>query len=320
MPATEAAARRRPLVPRWLRNTLGVAVVAATFYFLIDRLIRDWHKIPWQDLRFSVPMLVIAFALVFFAYIPLYGFTWRVILAGMGERISTWNAISVLAVSQMGKYVPGKVWYALGRMYLARRHGVPEAKTAVSALIETGFALLAAVLLFALAVLFLPSGAGIPAQVWLSFLLVPVCLLLLWPPVLNRVIGFLLRKLRQPVFDVRLTLPRVAAVLGLYVAMWLAQGLGCYALVNSFYPLPLAKLPMLVGGYALSWILGFIVLISPAGLGVREGIFTFALGFVLPGPVAIIAALLSRIWITLGEGLTAVFFALLLRRRAPEAK
>ncbi len=319
MAANSPPVPRRPFIPRWLRNTLGLAIVAATFYFLIDRLIRDWHKIPWSDLRFSVPMLVIAFALIFFAYIPLYGFTWKVILAGMDERISTWNAISVLAVSQMGKYVPGKVWYALGRMYLARRHGIPEAKTAVSALIETGFALLAAVLLFALAVLFLPA-AGIPAQTYLAFLLVPVCLVLLWPPVLNRVIGFLLRRLRQPVFDVRLTTHRVAAILALYVAMWLAQGFGCYALINSFYPLSLSKLPMLVGGYALSWILGFIVLISPAGLGVREGIFTFALGFVLPGPIAIIAALLSRIWITLGEGLTAVLFAVTIRRRIPEAK
>jgi uncharacterized membrane protein YbhN (UPF0104 family) len=319
MPETAAPPRPRRLVPGWLRNTIGLAVVAATFYFLINRLVHDWHKIPWHDLRFSVPMLVIAFALVFFAYIPLYGFTWKVIMAGMGERVSTWHAISILAVSQMGKYVPGKVWYALGRIYLAKRRGIPEAKTAVSAVIETGFALLAAALLFGLAVLFLPR-TGIPSQVYLALLIVPVCLVLLYPPLFNRLIGFLLRKLRQPVFDVRLTWPRIIAILGLYIAMWLAQGVGCYALINSFYPLTPDKLPMLVGGYALSWILGFIVLISPAGLGVREGIFTFALGFVLPGPVAIIAALLSRIWITLGEGLTAVFFALFIRRRAPEEK
>lgn len=317
MSAPPAESRRR-LLPGWLRNTVGIAVVAATFYFLISRLVRDWDKIPWSELRFSIPMVVLAFALIFFAYIPLYGFTWKVILAGMGERISTWQAISILAVSQMGKYVPGKVWYALGRIYLARRLGIPEAKTAVSALIETGFALLAAALLFALAVLLLPV-AGIPGRAYLAFLLVPVCLILLWPPVLNRLIGFLLRRLRQPVFDIRLSAGRIAAILGLYVAMWLAQGIGCFALVNSFYPLALDKLPMLVGGYALSWILGFLVLVSPAGLGIREGIFTFALKLILPGPVAIIAALLSRLWITIGEGLTAIFFALFVRRRTPEA-
>lgn len=319
MSQSQEAPARRSRFPRWLRNLLGVVLVAATFYFLASRLVRDWHQIPWSNLRLNYLLLATAFALFFFIYIPLYGFMWKVMLAGMGERISLFNATSVLGVSQIGKYVPGKLWFAVGRMYLAKRHGISEAKTAVSALIETGFALLTAVLLFGLAALFLPRY-GIPKQVYLSFLLIPFCLVVIYPPVLNRIVGFLLRRLRQPVFDINLSLGRILALTGLYVLMWLVQGVGCFALVSSFYPLALSQLPMLVGGYALSWILGFVVLVSPAGLGIREGVFSFALRLIVPEPVAIIAALLSRVWLTVAEGLTALFFTLLLRRSRLEAK
>jgi uncharacterized membrane protein YbhN (UPF0104 family) len=154
----------------------------------------------------------------------------------------------------------------------------------------------------------------VPARVYLAFVLIPFCIVAVYPPILNRVVGFILKRLRQPIFEVRMTFLRLLSALGLFVLMWVIQGLGCYLLIRSFYPLDLSRLPMVAGAFALSWILGFIVLISPAGLGVREGIFTFALRLVIPEPVAIIAALLSRVWITVGEGLLALAFTLLPRR------
>jgi glycosyltransferase 2 family protein len=309
--AAATAPLRGNRVGRLLRLTIGTAVVIVCFYFLGDRLARDWHKIPWHEIRLSIPLLVSAF-LVMFVWMVVYGLTWKVLLRGLNEHISLFNSVSVLAVSQVGKYIPGKLWFTVGRMYLAKKHGVSEAKTAVSTAMELALSLLGAVILFGLAVALIPRGT-VPARVYLAFLLVPFCIFAVYPPILNRVTGFILKRLHQPVFEVRMTFLRLLAVLGLFVLMWVIQGLGCYLLIRSFYPLDLSRLPMVAGAFALSWILGFIVLISPAGLGVREGIFTFALRLVIPEPVAIIAALLSRIWITVIEGLLALIFTLLHR-------
>jgi len=293
---------------RLLRWTIGAAVVVACFYFLGGRLAHDWHKIPWHEIRLSVPLLVSAF-LAMFVWMLVYGFTWKSLLAGLGEHISLFNSVSVLAVSQVGKYIPGKLWFTVGRMYLAKKYGVSEAKTAVSTAMEIALSLLGAVILFGLAVLLVPSGI-IPTRAYLAFLLVPFCILAVYPPVLNRVTGFILKRLRQPVFEIRMTFRRLLGILGLYTLMWIIQGLGCFFLIRCFYPVGLSRLPMVAGAFALSWILGFVVIVSPAGLGVREGIFTFALRLVMPEPVAIIAALLSRIWITGSEGLLALVFTL----------
>lgn len=294
---------------RLLKLIIGGAVALACFYFLGSRLVRDWHKVPWQEVHLSPPLLVGSFALMGL-WMFTYGLTWKALLAGLGERISLLDSVSVLAVSQVGKYVPGKVWFTVGRMYLAKKHGVSEAKTAVSTALEIALSLLGAVLLFGLAVALVPREL-IPRQAYLAFLLIPLCIVTVYPPILNRITGVILRKLRQPVFQVNLSFARLLGVLGLYSLMWVLQGLGCYLLICSFFPLDISRLPMVAGGFALSWILGFVVLVSPAGLGVREGVFTFALRLVVPEPVAIIAALLSRIWITVSEGLLALVFTLL---------
>ncbi len=314
----ESITPRRSRIGGLFRYTIGALVAIACFWFLGDRLARDWNRIPWHEIHLSVPFLCSAF-LVMFVWVFMYGFTWKVLLAALGERISIYNAVSVLAISQIGKYIPGKVWFTVGRMYLAKKHGVNEAKTLVSTAMEIALSLLGAVILFGLAVLLVPRGI-VPTRAYLAFLLVPFCVVAVYPPVLTRVTGFVLRRLHQPVFEIRMTFRQLLGVLGLYVLLWVVQGAGCYLLVRSFYPLDLSRLPMVAGAFALSWILGFIVLISPAGLGIREGIFTFALRLVVPEPVAIIAALMSRIWITGSEGLLALVFTSLSRASKLKAR
>ncbi len=315
---TRQPARHR----RWrnlLRYTLGSAIVVLSFYFLITRLIRDWHQIPFNELKFHPIPLVVSYLILLLIHFPLGALGWILILGGLGEKLPFFRALAILTVTQIGKYAPGKVWFTLGRMSFARRDRIPEAKTLTSVVIETGFLLLAAVFLFALAVLFLPR-AIIPPVVYYSFLLAPLTLLVVYPPILNRLLPPLLKLFKQPLFTLQLSYPRLLAILGVYILDWFFQGVGCFILINSFYPLPLARLPVLLGGYAISWILGFIILIAPAGLGIREGIYTFILKLVMSPPVAIMSALLTRIWMTTSEALMALALMPLLSKGGKNGK
>lgn len=310
-----ARSGRNPLL-HWLRLTVGAAIVVVAFYFLITRLVRDWRQIPFDQLRFNPLLLASSYAILLGLHFPLGGLTWRLILRGLGEDLPTLRCMAIMTVTQLGKYAPGKVWFTLGRMSLARREGISEDKSLISVAIEIGFALLAAVVLFAVAVAALPR-ALVPSSVYWLFLLAPACLVVAAPPVLNRLLRFMLPRLKRPVFALRLSYPQLLALLGLYVLDWLGQGLGCFVLINSFYPLPLRHLPVLLGGYSMSWILGFIVLIAPAGLGIREGIYTFILKLVMAPPVAIISALVTRVWMTTSEVAMALLCLPLLRRGRP---
>jgi uncharacterized membrane protein YbhN (UPF0104 family) len=310
------ASRKRLL--SWLKVTAGSAIVLVSFYFLASRLIRDWHQIPFTRLSVSPLRLAVAFSILLLLHFPLYGWLWRTILAALGAHVGVPKATAISAVSAIGKYAPGKVWFTLGRMSLAKLEGVAEDKTLLSVVLEIAFTLLAGLMLLGVAVLLLPRSQ-VPAVVYSLFILAPLCLGVLYPPVLNRVLGVALKWFRRPPFELRLSYGRLLAILGICLLDWLAQGVGCFVLIGSFCRLDAAKLPVLLGGYAISWMIGFLVLVSPAGLGIREGVFTLVLKTVVPEPVAIIAAVVTRAWMTMGELAAAlvgfVFLRIASRRR-----
>ncbi|MGQ9677763.1 MAG: lysylphosphatidylglycerol synthase domain-containing protein [bacterium] len=304
---------------KWLRYTLGTTIVLVSFYFLVTRLVRDWRSIPFAELHFNPLLLIISYSILILIHFPLSALAWTLILIGLGERISSWRALAIITVTQLGKYAPGKVWFTIGRMSFAAHDRIPEAKTLTSVVIETGFLFLAAILLFSIALIFLPRSL-IPRGVYFSLFLIPLTLLFIYPPIFNRLLNLLLPLFKQNYFTLNLPYSRLLAIIFIYILDWFSQGVGCYALINSFYPLGIDKLPILLGGYSISWILGFIILIAPAGLGIREGIYTFILKLVMPQPIAIISALITRVWMSTGEVAMALFCLPLLRKGGENEK
>ena len=72
-----------------------------------------------------------------------------------------------------------------------------------------------------------------------------------------------------------------------------------------------------VAAYAAAYAAGFLALLTPAGLGIREGVLVVALAPVLPAGPALVVALVSRLWMMLVELAGAALTHLLARRRAP---
>lgn len=305
---------RRP-ARRWLRTLTGVAIALAAFWFLAARLVRDWHQIPFSRIHFQPGLLVASFIFLLLLHQPLYGYAWTLILRALGAELSLVKSTAIFSVAQIGKYAPGKIWFTLGRMGMAKNEGIPEDRTMVSVVVEQAFALLAATGLFGLAVMLIPR-AQIPTPVYLLFLAAPLSLVAVYPPVLNRIVRLALTRLKRPLFELRMSYPRMLGILALYMLDWTLQGTCCFLLINSFYPLSFSRLPVLLGGYAMSWMLGFLVLVAPAGLGVREGIYTVILGTIMPEPIAIISALVTRIWMTVSEiTMAGISLPFVVRRR-----
>ena len=52
----------------------------------------------------------------------------------------------------------------------------------------------------------------------------------------------------------------------------------------------------MMGIYAAAWTVGFLSVITPGGLGIREGMLSLLLSAYLPSSTATLVALLSRTW------------------------
>ncbi|MEO0073752.1 MAG: lysylphosphatidylglycerol synthase domain-containing protein [candidate division WOR-3 bacterium] len=300
---------------RLLRFTLGTLVVLTAFYFLGRRLASDWHRLGEYHLQLRLLPLIGSYLILLLFHFPLGGLTWHLLLRGLGERLSVLKCMAIMTVTQLGKYAPGKVWFTLGRMSLASREGIPVARSLASVALEIGFALLAAALLLGIGfTVMIVRGEQLPRFVPVTFALIPIGLIAALPPILNRLLRWTLKLMRQPVFELHLSYPAILALTGLYMLDWFVQSFGCYVLINSFYSLHIRHLPILVGGYSISWIIGFLVLVAPAGLGVREWFYTEILNRAMTPPFDAISAIVTRIWMTTSEILMAVLCLPLLRK------
>nr|WP_240973328.1 lysylphosphatidylglycerol synthase domain-containing protein [Nonomuraea sp. FMUSA5-5] len=257
-----------------------------------DAVVAGFARLSWGALAASLVAVVAA----------LLGamLTWRTLLADLGSPLPARPAAKVFFVGQLGKYIPGAVWPVLAQMEMGRDLGVPRSRSAAAFFLMMPIQL-ATGLLVTLVTL------GWDRYGWL-LLFVPLLLVLLEPKVINAVIGQVLRRLRREPLERPLTRRGMLTALGWALAGWLAYG------VHLYFVAPQGGLIFAVGAFALSWCLGILTFVIPAGAGVREAAMVAVLAPHLDSGAAIAVALSSRIVIILGDLICAGLAGIAARR------
>jgi glycosyltransferase 2 family protein len=226
--------------------------------------------------------------------------TWRTLLADLGSPLPARPAAKVFFVGQLGKYIPGTIWPVLAQMEMGRDLGVPRARSAAAFFLMMPIQL-ATGLLVTLVTL------GWDRYGWL-LLFIPLLLVLLEPKVINAVIGYALRRLKREPLERPLTRRGMLTALGWALTGWIAYG------VHLYFVAPQGGLVFAVGAFALSWCLGILTFVIPAGAGVRELAMVTILAPHLDQGAAIAVALSSRIVIIVGDLICAGLAGIAARR------
>lgn len=292
-PVTVAPARP----PARSRRAVEFAVVAGFLGFLGWATVRQWSRVEAVIGQLSVPAVALSGAAAL-AGIWCSFLCWRAILADFGSRVPLAGGMRIFFVGQAGKYVPGKVWPILAQVRLGRDYQVPgrasAAAAAVFLLIVLGSALLVGVGL--LPVL---GAGGLSSYGWL-LLVLPVAVVLLWPPALNRLLARAMRLARREPMPQPLSAAGIGRAVGWALLMWLLYGVHLWVLLS-----PLAggapALLRATGAFAAAWAVGFLLLVAPAGLGPRELALVALLSVTVSGPAALVAAVVSRLVLTAGD-------------------
>jgi hypothetical protein len=146
---------------------------------------------------------------------------------------------------------------------------------------------------------------------WLVVLLLPIGLAIIHPRVLGaslRGVGKVARR------DVSMPVPDYGTMLRLlagYIPAWFAIGAGTWALTRAIDPH--APFGNVFACAVISWIVGFLLVPVPGGVGVREGAFTALVS--LSGGIAATSAILARLAFMFVDGAGAVITPLILRDR-----
>jgi glycosyltransferase 2 family protein len=285
---------------------LKVALPSALIVFIGHTVIKDWDIIRQSITRSSFiwagPALV-----CFFLSVATIAINWKSLLAVLGVRYSFFNCMKTFFYSMLIKYVPGKIWGVTGRIVLSRPDGIPEGTNALSIILESLFLMVSASLvgLPALAVFH-----SMPAEIRIIMLLSPFVLLFLHPSMIQWAVKILAR--RFPAYVIAPdSVPGYKTMIILllrYSMVWIFQGLGFWFCLKMIHELPWNSLWIAITGNCLAWLVGFLAVFTPAGLGVREFVLArFTSGIIPAGPGAM-AAILSRFFIILCELITASVF------------
>jgi uncharacterized membrane protein YbhN (UPF0104 family) len=294
------------------RTVVAWIVAVAIFVWIGRALYLNWHKISFEELQFNYIFLILSasFHLCGFA---LMSVAWKYTMQFLNQDISFIHSLEILSLTRLGRYLPGKVWFAVGRAYFAKAKGISQRAVYVSIVLEVILQFWAAVLLF-FATGAPAFGESININPYVLAAVLIVSLVLIHPVVFKEIVNFVLRRLKRQTMDFDLTILNILTLLVLFFLIFTCHGSGFLFLIRSFYPLTLTEFPVMVSVFAVAWVVGFVSFLTPAGLGVREGTLSLLLTNHIPTGIGIIAALLSRIWLTIIEVLLFLLFATKLKR------
>ncbi|OGC76441.1 MAG: hypothetical protein A2145_03980 [candidate division Zixibacteria bacterium RBG_16_40_9] len=292
-----------------LKTFFSYLVVIIIFLFLFKNLYVNWKQIPWQNIKFNYFFLLSSIILLFINFF-LGSYSWFLIMRNMKEKLSFKKSMKIIAKSQLAKYIPGGIWQTLGRVYLMERENISKTKVLIGSLVEIQFVVFTA-LIFYFLIFFSGWRPKFLAQVYqdykiISLILVLVLLVSFHPKFIKGLVGFLGRVFKMSTYEINLKWKDVFLLLGVFFSAWVIQGTAFFLLLNSIYKTPLNFFIAIVGSHIISWIMGFLVLFAPGGMGVREGVLAVLLKTFLPLPIALGISLLSRVWTVVCEVILAL--------------
>jgi glycosyltransferase 2 family protein len=317
----------RALVWSWIQSLTLVSVALAVVWTIWQGAIDlQQQDVSWGSLRWG--WLVPALTLSFLGTVPGWLF-WHRLLHRFGLPITWRHSFRAFYLSQLGKYVPGKVMVVAIRASIAatvpRQSTTTDAHTFHPWLIVSAAAVIETLMFIAVgSALGVICGATLLAdQLWvlgLGAAFAGAILFLMLPPVLRFWI------VRLPLFKStqerqwlgsRWTWNLFFSGSLSFVAGWflLGGGLLSLTLLLPGQTTSLAELPRTTAGVTLSTVIGFLSFV-PGGLGVRE-IVLFPI--LRPKFAAVLLLLiLQRLVVLLAECLAAAL-AYSLRIRQPSA-
>lgn len=294
------------------RRLVGVLLALAAAGYLAHTIAgnaQDLRTFEWRARPLRLALSVVAHVGVLAWGVWVWS---RVLRCFPGAAVPLPELQRVWFLSNLARYIPGKIFQFVAVAQLGRAGGMPVGVLLTSVVVHAGFSLLSAAVLAAwtLGPLFLPPAAAW----WLAGGATIVALGAVHPALLNAALGLVPRVLRRPVIPWQASWKASSLLLALSVTSWLAYGVAYHLLVSAVTDLPWRYLPQMAGVNALSFVAGYLSLL-PGGLGLREVAMAELLRSYLPGGVSAVLALAARLWTIAAEVLGAVL-ALVLARRA----
>jgi len=271
-------------IAKWL--WLTIVLFGAGYYFvknheMVTVLIKN---ISITRLALSLLFLIIAKLLI-------------AEIARLSVRTEGWNPtyvkmLGIYSITSLAKYLPGGVWHFVGRFSTYRLNDLTNKQTTKAMIVEN--------------VWLITSAAAVGGSAYSLFQLESLCKLINitcygYYPFLVAILIGVIWIMGLMIFNRYFCSQNPsngflsAKLILISVLIWALVGISFILLFNT---LSLKLVGLSIGGYALSWAVGYIAVFAPGGIGVRETVLATMFSVVAPPEqIAVYAAMNRLIWV-----------------------
>ncbi len=284
----------------WARLLKRVGAALAVLAMLGWVLWGAWHdarQIEWSSLPLQ-PGLIVAACVLLIAAFFWHALVWVLMMRALGYPLGVRPGLRAAALSQLGNYIPGKIFIVLLRVQVVAPYGVPGIPVAGSVALETLLRNLMATILAGLGLWHL--GAGLSTVTGLV-MLAAVSVVFAHPRVFHAIGDWVLRKTGRPPLPRRLSGPQVLGLLGCYLLYWALYVAGFYLVIEGTLGVDVAAWPALATAVFAGQIGSTLAVFAPVGLGAVEASMAGVLALTGAVSAPYMVALVGRVWRTVSE-------------------
>ena len=258
-----------------LQYLLAAIAITAMVYFFYDQFKHNWDSIQAYHFLLNGYYLAAAFTAMLIAFL-MDTYIWQICMNHyLKKKLGFLESIAFLNTSNLFKYIPGRLWaYTVQISLLAKKD------IAKSLVLYVNFVCLLCVIIVSIIyglyyLLFYLNIIPMPISILLFGLLILVDFaFIMWnTSVINWLIININKFFKREVQQIKIEKWLILYIQFLYLVAWIPTGIAAYFLAKGI-GLDIASSDMfaLISSMSVSWIIGYIAIFTPGGLGVREGI------------------------------------------------
>jgi uncharacterized membrane protein YbhN (UPF0104 family) len=298
-----------------LTKIISIIFIAAVFIAWFYYIFKYSHDILQSLNHISIFYLLVSSILICMIYFIAI-FSWNSIVSLMGFTVTFKKACRIWFISNLAKYIPGTIWIPLGRSIYTKDENISVLKTFLAWAIENYLTLLSIIFMVTLIQFvypnILPIWRGIPILIMI-LLIFPLIFRNIFKKILGISKNYLSRYKNKIDYLIRFTdslkFGNLAVPLTLTIGIRVLLGIWLYLIVLGFGIKPHFGILYFTLIWAIAWLLGYVVIFLPGGVGLREGVLTtFLVSSGISVGIAISISLFTRIQTVIFDGLLGLLF------------
>jgi uncharacterized membrane protein YbhN (UPF0104 family) len=287
-----------------VKFVFGWPIAIIALFFIAKIIFPSLSKISQPMQTLNVSELILSFV-IFILYFYSRAVLWQKLLEYKGKKFSLKDTAFLWGLSEIKRFVPGNIWALVGRTAAFSDEELKKGTVFSAIILEVECVALGSMFLSLLALplitnLFFKSFFSESIITTLAIgISILVCIVFIFSKAISQLFPHFLHNFLPTHKIAQNTVLIILACLSL-----LLFGLGTYYSIDALFSLHSASLLTMIGLFSFSFFAGYASIVTPMGLGIREGVITAGLTPVISLPLAGLAAIFTRIVIILAE----VFF------------